>query len=108
MGRVIRYAVLALCGFGIAYTVSSAEAEKEGKHSWLFHMGSMKDAKYEVTNIPNGVTIRITSNKPDVVKEIQESMAQCRAAHQSGDHKHMCPMHKDSDSPGNHDQHSKE
>jgi hypothetical protein len=103
MGRVIRYAVLTLCVFGIAYTVSSAEAEKEGKHSCLFHMGSMKDAKYEVTNIPDGVTIRITSDKSDVVKEIQKSMAQCRAAHQSGAHKHMCPIHKNSDSPGHHE-----
>jgi hypothetical protein len=49
------------------------------------------------------VTIKITSDKPEVVKKIQESMAQCQAAHKSGDHKHMCPMHKDSESPGHHE-----
>lgn len=32
----------------------------------------MKDAKFEVTNLPNGVQIKITSDKPEVVKKIQE------------------------------------
>lgn len=31
-----------------------------------------KDAKFEVTNLPNGVQIKITSENPDVVKKIQE------------------------------------
>jgi hypothetical protein len=103
MRRVIRYAVLTLCVLGIVYTVKSAEAEKKGKPSCFFHMDSMKDAKFEVTNTPDGVTIKITSDKPEVVKKIQESMAQCQAAHKSGDHKHRCPMHKDSESPGHHE-----
>ena len=100
---VIRYTVLMLCAFGFVHTAISADTEKKGKTSCFFHMDSMKEAKYEVTDIPDGVTIKITSNKPDIVKKIQESMAQCQAAHKSGDHKHMCPMHKDSDSPGQHD-----
>ena len=103
MRRVIRYAVLTFCAFGFVYTALSADTEEKGKSSCFFHMNSMKDTKYEVTNISDGVTIKITSNKPDIVKKIQESMAQCQAAHKSGDHKHMCPMHKDSDSPGQHD-----
>jgi len=32
----------------------------------------MKDVKFEVTNLPNGVLIKITSDKPEVVKQIQE------------------------------------
>jgi Cu+-exporting ATPase len=32
----------------------------------------MKDVKFEVTNLPNGVQIKITSDKPEVVKQIQE------------------------------------
>ena len=103
MSKVIRCAVLMLCVLGFVYTAISENTEKNGKPACFFHMNSMKDAKYEVTNIPDGVTIRITSDKPDIVKKIQESMAQCRAAHKSDDHKHMCPMHKDSDSPGHHD-----
>lgn len=103
MRKVIRYMVLTLCVFGIVHTVTSADTEKKAEPSCFFHMDSMKDATYEVNNIHDGVTIKITSNKPDVVKEIQKSMAQCEAAHKSDDHKHMCPMHKDSDSPGHHD-----
>jgi len=34
--------------------------------------GMMKDVQVEVTNLPNGVQVKITSEKPDVVKKIQE------------------------------------
>ncbi len=105
MRKVIFRSVLMLCGFVMVYTAAatSAEVEKKGKPSCIFHMDSMKDAKYEVTNIPEGVTIRITSDNPETVEKIQESMAQCQAAHKSGEHKHMCPMHKNEGSSGRHE-----
>jgi hypothetical protein len=80
------------------------KAEKKEGHSCVFHMESMKDAKYEVTNTPDGVTIRITSDKPEVVKQIQECISKCRDAHKSGDHKGMCPMMKDKSKAAPHDE----
>jgi TusA-related sulfurtransferase len=38
----------------------------------------MKDAKFEVNKIDNGITITITSDKPEVVKQIQEHQANCK------------------------------
>jgi TusA-related sulfurtransferase len=39
---------------------------------------AMKDAKVEVTNMDNGIMIQITSNDPEVVKQIQERTANCK------------------------------
>lgn len=33
---------------------------------------AMKDVKFEVSNLPNGVLVKITSDNPEVVKKIQE------------------------------------
>ena len=99
MRTLIRFTVLAFFVFGVVNTVAGAEPEKKGKPGCMFHMDSMKDAKYEVTNTPDGVIIKITSDKPDVVKQIQETTARCHEAHKSGDHK-MCPMKKDSTCSG--------
>jgi YHS domain-containing protein len=43
---------------------------EQGKEGCCEEM--MKDVKFEVTNLPNGVQIKITSDKPEVVKKIQE------------------------------------
>jgi TusA-related sulfurtransferase len=107
MRTLIRCAVLSFFVFGVVNTVMGADTEKKGKPSCLFHMDSMKDAKFEVTNTPDGVIIKITSDKPDVVKQIQETTTQCHEAHQSGDHKNMCPMKKDSTAPCHKEQEQK-
>ena len=107
MSTLIRIAVLAYFILGVVSTVMGAEAEKKGKPHCIFHMDGMKDAKYEVINTPDGVTMKITSDKPEVVKQIQETMAKCREAHESGDHKHMCPLKKASESSGPHQQEGK-
>jgi hypothetical protein len=78
--------------------------EKAEKGCCVFHMESMKDAKYEVTNTTDGVTIKITSDKPEVVKQIQESVAKCKA----GDHKGNCPMMKDKAKCPHHDEGAEE
>jgi len=39
---------------------------------------AMKDVKIEATNIANGVTVKITSDNPEVVKQIQEHKANCQ------------------------------
>jgi hypothetical protein len=104
MPTFIRFAVLTFIVFGVVNTVMGAEPEKKGKSSCIFHMDGMKDAKYEVTNIPDGVTIKITSDKPEVVKQIQETTTQCHEAHKSGDHKNMCPMKKDTGCPAHKEQ----
>ena len=83
----------------------------------------LKDAKFEVSNIANGVAIRITSGKPEVVKVIQARFASfgegrpachaqagqspcghtrgseaCQKAHEAGQCQHecgrMCPGHQ--------------
>ncbi|MFH1335571.1 MAG: hypothetical protein ABII96_03555 [Candidatus Zixiibacteriota bacterium] len=38
----------------------------------------MKDAKVEVTNLDNGVTVQITSDNPDVAKAIQKHKNNCK------------------------------
>jgi TusA-related sulfurtransferase len=38
----------------------------------------MKDAKVEVTNLDNGITVQITSDNPDVAKAIQEHKDNCK------------------------------
>jgi TusA-related sulfurtransferase len=38
----------------------------------------MKGAKIETTNIANGITLTITSDDPEVVKQIQECAANCK------------------------------
>lgn len=96
MRTLISIAVLSLFVFGLVNAGEAPAPKKKGKHGCILHMDGMKDAKYEVTNIPDGVTLKITSDKPEVVKKIQESMAQCRVAHESGDHK-KCPMKKAAD-----------
>lgn len=37
----------------------------------------IKDAKFDVSNIENGIMIKVTSDKPDVVKLIQECAGKC-------------------------------
>lgn len=108
MRKVIGLAVVSMFVLGVSNIAFAAEAEnkeppKEG-HGCLMHMAANKDVKYEVTNIANGVTITITSDKPDVVKLIQESNAKCHEAHKSGDHKNLCPM-KSKDNPQCHHEH---
>lgn len=107
MRTLIRFSVLAFLVLGVVNTIHGADTEKKKKPTCIFHMDGMKDAKYEVTNIPDGVTIKITSDKPEVVKQIQEAMAKCREAHESGDHKHMCPLKKSSESPVHNEQEEK-
>lgn len=38
----------------------------------------VKGAKVEATNIDNGITVNITSDDPEVVKQIQECAANCK------------------------------
>jgi hypothetical protein len=80
------------------------KAEKKEHGACLFHMESMKDVKYEVTNTADGVTIKITSDKPELVKQIQESVLKCRESHKSGDQKGGCPMMKDKSKAAPHDE----
>jgi hypothetical protein len=96
MRTLISLAVITLFGVGVFNAVNSAEPGNKGKPSCMFHMDGMKDAKYEVTNTPDGVIIKITSDKPDVVKQIQEKTAKCQEAHKSSNHKNICPMKNDS------------
>ena len=91
--------VLSVLVLSVAGMAISTGTEKKGKPECFFHMDSIKDAKYEVTNIADGVTIKITSEKPEVVKQIQEAISQCREAHKSGNHKTMCPMKNGSKAP---------
>jgi hypothetical protein len=100
MRSTIRFTVAVLFVSVLVNVAMSADTEKKEKGSCIFHMYSMKDVKYEVTNTPDGVTIKISSDKPEVIKQIQESTAQCHEAHKSGDHKGMCPMKTDSKCPG--------
>jgi TusA-related sulfurtransferase len=100
MYTMIRFTVVSFFVLGIISAGMSAEPEKKEKGSCLLHIDGMKDAKYEVTNIPDGVTIKITSDKPALVEQIQATAAQCREAHASGNHKTGCPMKMNSNSPG--------
>ena len=99
MRKLIGFTVLSVLVLSVAGMALSAGTEKKEKPSCFFHMDSIKDAKYEVTNTANGVTISITSDKPEVVKQIQEAISQCREAHKSGNHKTMCPMKNGSKAP---------
>jgi len=92
MRKVVSFALLSALVLGIISILVYAGTEKKEKPSCFFHLDSIKDAKYEVTSITNGVTITITSDKPEVVKQIQEAISKCHEAHTSGNHKNMCPM----------------
>ena len=92
MRKVVSFALLSVLVLGIISILVYAGTEKKEKPSCFFHLDSIKDAKYEVTSIANGVTITITSDKPEVVKQIQEAISKCHEAHTSGNHKNMCPM----------------
>jgi YHS domain-containing protein len=54
----------------------------------------MKDVKREVTNLPDGIQVKITSDKPEVVKKLQEMHKEgkgcCAKKHSGKD----CPMMK--------------
>jgi hypothetical protein len=100
MRTMILFAAATFFIFGTMNTIMGVEPEKKEHHGCIFHMESMKDAKYEVTNTPDGVIIKITSDKPEVVKQIQECVTKCREAHKTGDHKGMCPMKKEGQSSG--------
>ncbi len=39
---------------------------------------AMKDAKVEVTNLDNGITVQITSDNPEVAKAIQKHKGDCK------------------------------
>jgi hypothetical protein len=119
MRAVLGLAVATMFAFGSVNVAQSVEPEKKPEqkieqkaapkveqkeeHGCLFHMESMKDVKYEVTNTADGVTIKITTDKPELVKQIQESVAKCRASCcKPGEHK-GCPM-KGQENPGCHHQ----
>ena len=44
----------------------------------------MKEAKIEVTNTDNGIIVKVTSDNPKVVKQIQERWAKCTECHATG------------------------
>jgi hypothetical protein len=103
MRKVISFAVVSMFVLGVANVAFSADVEKKENNSCLFHMtDSTKDVKYEVTNTSDGVTIKITSTKPELVKQIQESVSKCHEAQKSGDHKNMCPMKNQPDTSCHH------
>lgn len=56
-----------------------------GKHGGHGHkaagMANLKDATFEVTNIDNGVAIKVTSDKPETVKLIQHCFANFGEGH---------------------------
>lgn len=107
MRTLIRFVVLAFFVLGFTGTIVGAETETKKEPHCIFHMDAMKNAKYEVTNTPDGVIMKITSDKPEVAKQIQEIVAKCREAHESGDHKHMCPLKKSSESSDHKEQEGK-
>ena len=41
----------------------------------------MKGASVQVTTLPNGATITLTSDDPEIAKAIQARAAQCAAGH---------------------------
>lgn len=45
---------------------------------------AMKGVKVETTNIANGITMKITSDDPEVVKQIQEYKANCKCERMKG------------------------
>ncbi|MFC1849863.1 hypothetical protein ACFL27_06605 [candidate division CSSED10-310 bacterium] len=80
------------------FFVAGAVACEKGKHQKHDDCCKfMKDANVEVTNVDNGIVIKITSDKPDMVKMIQEHGAKCKKgfghqhAHQAG---HKCKHHQ--------------
>ena len=108
MRTLIRFAVPAFFILGLVNTIPGAETEQKKKPKCIFHLDAMKGAKYEVTNTPDGVIMKITSDKPEIAKQIQEIVAKCRKAHESGDHKHVCPLKKSSESTGQNEQRKKQ
>lgn len=61
-----------VCLFGsIAYSCGNCE----GKGNCP---AVMKDAKVEVTNLDNGITVQITSDNPEVIKTIQKHKGDCK------------------------------
>jgi len=92
MRKLFSFTILLVLVLSVAGMVIAAGAEKKDKPSCFFHMDSIKDAKCEVIKTEDGITIKITSDKPEVVKQIQESVSKCGEAHKSGNHKTMCPM----------------
>jgi len=84
-----------LIGFLMAciagFVLLAATAGEKCKHSESKCCEWMKDAKVDISNIKNGVIIKITSDKPDVVKLIQEHAPKCvtECKHNTGkcDHK---------------------
>lgn len=107
MRKVIGITALMMLVLGVATLVISADAEKKDKPSCFFHMDAIEGTKIEITNIADGVTITITSDKPEVVKQIQETVSKCHEAHKSGDHKNMCPM-KNKSNPACHKEQQEE
>ena len=71
----------------IVVFVGTTAAKKNKSCKW------MKDAKVEVSNIENGVIIKITSDNPELVKKIQA----CDHKWKNWDKSAKCKYKKDSD-----------
>jgi hypothetical protein len=78
MKRNIAFVFLAvLASMALISAAVGYPAQQEEKKACCEHkcMEMMKDAKIEVANTGNGVTITITSDKPELVKAIHEHFA---------------------------------
>ncbi|MCK4527749.1 hypothetical protein KAW18_10300 [candidate division WOR-3 bacterium] len=81
----------------VGFVLIAATTEEKCEH----HKGKFcelkKDAKIEVSNIEDGVIIKITSDKPKLVKQIQERAAKwgSECKHDSDECKHKKHKHKE-------------
>jgi len=91
--RKLLTGLLVVCVAG--FVLIAATADEKCKHHESKCCEWMKDAKVEISNIENGVIVKITSNKPDVIKLIQEHAAKfvTECTHNTGkcDHKEGSP-----------------
>lgn len=67
----------------VAYATGGKGHHEEGSYN-----EAMKDVKVEVTDTAEGVIVKVSSNKPEVVKLIQEHWAKHQEAHKTGNHSH--------------------
>lgn len=89
----------------VAYATSGKYHSKKESALCSRYYEAMKDVKIEVTNTTEGIIVKVTSNKPEVVKLIQEYWAkktvnpcckhiegsdECKEAHKNG----KCTGHK--------------
>jgi len=59
------------------FVLIAANTDKKTVHHECKCSEWIKNAEYDVSNIENGIMIKITSDKPDVVKLIQEYASKC-------------------------------